>query len=810
MGKIKKILEKELGSTQSVEVYPVTSIEAVYDENNERLDNIINRKNKEIQKELEAEVTRASNAESNLRETINNITEINENVTSANIVTIDNIPNTSSSNVQQALNELYATFASVDDVPVEDSNNFVKSSGISLATKYSKKEINNLELLYANKYISSGSLKDGNNYNLYYLDISDYTDEVISINGNNVYYSLWGLAKKDGDNIEIIHTSESRISSATINLSEYKIYGANILLVCNNRNLVVLRDHYSSITNQLNSSINNSTVQTYAPINTHFNIGKANVGDVINMTHIATVISGHNITSTVCDCEEGEVFYVTSKYYTNVNYSGHHIVILDNNNAVVWRPYNNISFDNYKIVIPQNGKKIIATNAITKIEKQTVYKNKEVYADYYGERLNVFLTNGRIGGNSDSIASLSIGDTIESLTITSWYSWYRSFCCYCKEGDFFTYTAKNAVPTICVAFFDENLRLLKKEYAYNSNVHFSAAPAQSAICYMWFTYASDQQGTAINTTFDVLKNSYKASFNYWNTVNKNFGDLLNNQVETIKSILSENSYSMLNSSLENYLAISHRGYMPEAPENTLPGYKCAKQHGFDYSETDVLFTSDNVPVCIHDDTINRTALNADGTVISETIRVDSLTLTEIEQYDFSRITKNTKPDYPFTKIPTLKEFLTLCRNIGLHPYIELKVSFSTEQINIICDTVREVGLIGKVTYISYSANNLKLVKDNYPICRLGLLSDRTDQNTVNTAAALKNEYNYVFLNINYSFLTQSVVTMCKTAGIRLETWVTAFSSNETAEKILALDPYINGVTANALNAKTIIYEKNIN
>ena len=107
MGKIKKILEKELGSTQSVEVYPVTSIEAVYDENNERLDNIINRKNKEIQKELKAEVTRASNAESNLRETINNLTEINENATSANIVTIDNIPNTSASNVQQALNELF-------------------------------------------------------------------------------------------------------------------------------------------------------------------------------------------------------------------------------------------------------------------------------------------------------------------------------------------------------------------------------------------------------------------------------------------------------------------------------------------------------------------------------------------------------------------------------------------------------------------------------------------------------------------------------------------------------------------------------
>lgn len=45
MGKIKKILENELiGGTQTTDVYPVTSIKAVYDENNERLDNILNRR----------------------------------------------------------------------------------------------------------------------------------------------------------------------------------------------------------------------------------------------------------------------------------------------------------------------------------------------------------------------------------------------------------------------------------------------------------------------------------------------------------------------------------------------------------------------------------------------------------------------------------------------------------------------------------------------------------------------------------------------------------------------------------------------
>ena len=45
MGKIKKILENELaGGTQNTDVYPVTSVKAVYDENNERLDHILTRR----------------------------------------------------------------------------------------------------------------------------------------------------------------------------------------------------------------------------------------------------------------------------------------------------------------------------------------------------------------------------------------------------------------------------------------------------------------------------------------------------------------------------------------------------------------------------------------------------------------------------------------------------------------------------------------------------------------------------------------------------------------------------------------------
>lgn len=81
----------------------------------ESLTNTVNNNESDIENKLVQEKLRASNAENNLRETINNITKVNENTTTANIVTIDTIPNTSSSNVQQALNELFknALFAGI-------------------------------------------------------------------------------------------------------------------------------------------------------------------------------------------------------------------------------------------------------------------------------------------------------------------------------------------------------------------------------------------------------------------------------------------------------------------------------------------------------------------------------------------------------------------------------------------------------------------------------------------------------------------------------------------------------------------------
>lgn len=53
MGKIRKISENELvGGTQDNDIYPVTSVKAIYDENNTRLDDILNKLNKDNEESL--------------------------------------------------------------------------------------------------------------------------------------------------------------------------------------------------------------------------------------------------------------------------------------------------------------------------------------------------------------------------------------------------------------------------------------------------------------------------------------------------------------------------------------------------------------------------------------------------------------------------------------------------------------------------------------------------------------------------------------------------------------------------------------
>jgi glycerophosphoryl diester phosphodiesterase len=244
---------------------------------------------------------------------------------------------------------------------------------------------------------------------------------------------------------------------------------------------------------------------------------------------------------------------------------------------------------------------------------------------------------------------------------------------------------------------------------------------------------------------------------------------------------------------QNVKAVNHRGYSAVAPENTIPAYIMSKEKGFKYAECDVSFTSDGVAVLLHDSTIDRTS-NGSGSI-------SAMTYADVSKYDFGSWKSSA---YTGTRIPTFEEFMVLCKRIGLHPYIELKQngSYTEAQIQSLVEVVKSCGMAGKVTWISFDSTYLGYVKNTDATARLGFLhSSDVTATQITTMQGLQTEDNEVYLGVKYTSLTDNGVALCIAAGIPLEVWTVNSESD-----ILALNPYITGITSDSLIGGKVLHE----
>lgn len=239
--------------------------------------------------------------------------------------------------------------------------------------------------------------------------------------------------------------------------------------------------------------------------------------------------------------------------------------------------------------------------------------------------------------------------------------------------------------------------------------------------------------------------------------------------------------------------VAHRGFSTTAPENTLPAYRLAKTNGFYYVECDISFTSDGVPMLLHDATIDRTS-NGSG-------KLSEMTYDQVRTYDFGSWKSST---YAGTVIPTFEEFIALCRNIGLHPYLELKQngSYTKAQIQSLVDVVNDYGMRGKVSWISFSSAYLTYVRDYDEWARLGYIVNSVSLSDIATVKKLLTGINKVF--VDSGSRTNAECLLCRNNNIPMETWTV-----DSESTIKAMNPYITGVTSNSLIAGQVLYNDGI-
>lgn len=158
---------------------------------------------------------------------------------------------------------------------------------------------------------------------------------------------------------------------------------------------------------------------------------------------------------------------------------------------------------------------------------------------------------------------------------------------------------------------------------------------------------------------------------------------------------------------------AHRGYSGKYPENTMLAFEKAIEVGVDGIELDVQLTKDGEIVIIHDETIDRTT-DGSGYVVDYTYE------------ELSKFNANYKfKEMGFNKIPTLREYFELVKNLEIVTNIELKTGIN-QYLGIeekVLKLIREYNLEKRVIISSFNHFSVMRMKKLAPDLKYGFLSE---------------------------------------------------------------------------------------
>lgn len=261
------------------------------------------------------------------------------------------------------------------------------------------------------------------------------------------------------------------------------------------------------------------------------------------------------------------------------------------------------------------------------------------------------------------------------------------------------------------------------------------------------------------------------------------GDVPQTDVNMLLSLLSITRVPNISDFIvinNNIRCINHRGFAAEAPENTIPAFQLSKQKGFDYVETDVAFTSDGVPVLMHDDTVDRTT---DGTG-----NIWDLTYARVETLDAGSWFSS---KYTGTKVPSLEQFMAFCKKAGLGAYLEIKASHppTSEQCDTIATIVKKAGMVDGTTFICTNINPLVSMLSRLPTCRGGII---TGAHSISDAITYLSGQTTYDMFISTNSITDEQLATCASNGIPVEFWL----GSDTDINWANIPVYVTGLTSN--------------
>lgn len=223
---------------------------------------------------------------------------------------------------------------------------------------------------------------------------------------------------------------------------------------------------------------------------------------------------------------------------------------------------------------------------------------------------------------------------------------------------------------------------------------------------------------------------------------------------------------------------AHRGFSGVAPENTLVAFEKAAEYGFYAAECDVHLTKDGVWVIYHDDNIFR--------LTNGYKNIAEAAYAELQEYVIDNGVN--VDNYPNQKIPTLEEYLVICKDMKIIPQIEIK-NGSKEKLQEILDLLDKYELKENAIIISFNSEMIKLIRDLDKNIELWYLVEKITDENINECKV--NNYKLAF---NHKKNKEEIIKKAISQEIVLCAWTVDDLS--TLEKLYNLG--VKNITTNAI------------
>ncbi len=152
----------------------------------------------------------------------------------------------------------------------------------------------------------------------------------------------------------------------------------------------------------------------------------------------------------------------------------------------------------------------------------------------------------------------------------------------------------------------------------------------------------------------------------------------------------------------NIKMIAHRGVSGLEHENTCAAFVAAGQRSYYGIETDVHVTKDGKIIVVHDDDLKRIA--GLDMVVEESLFEDlrAVRLTDLDG----------QPRMDLC-LPTLEEYIRICKKYDKQAILELKNPMEKEKIWEIAEQIKGIGWFERTTFISFAGENLVALREKY-------------------------------------------------------------------------------------------------